>query len=385
MPKIQSTFYEANPMPESAIHVLLVGVGHYHHLAGGEDPKPGLPGLAQLKSPPLSAIALAHWFRKNLRPNERLGSIELVLSPAQEVDLGDGPRTAPDATTANIEAAFVAWFNRCNDSEKNFAVAYFCGHGVQVGTSQILATSDFGSNPLNPLNRAINLSHTYYGMGVCQARTQLFLFDTCRTWPANQPINDPGIALCPVTVDAITRGASRVAPSISATAAGAAAMSASSGNGQTRMAELLLQGLNNGLAAERVNGRWIVHTGRLGPALREIVEANRRANPGVDPQVIVPGGENPGMVPLHELAFIPDVDLYVNCQPVVRTPFAELSLQDWDRTVNRNSPRPNGELFWRERVPAGGYKFDAVDGATEGHLANEVVVPPVTNVSIELL
>ena len=62
MPKIQSTFYEANPMPESAIHVLLVGVGHYHHLAGGDDPKPGLPGLAQLKSPPLSAIALAVGF-----------------------------------------------------------------------------------------------------------------------------------------------------------------------------------------------------------------------------------------------------------------------------------------------------------------------------------
>jgi hypothetical protein len=79
-----------------------------------------------------------------------LGSIELLLSPATiNYELPDGGFKQVDAaTTPNIQAAFNNWYARANKSEKNVAVFYFCGHGLESDVT-LLLLEDFGSNPNN--------------------------------------------------------------------------------------------------------------------------------------------------------------------------------------------------------------------------------------------
>ena len=80
-------------MSSAGTHVLMISVGGYAHLLGG-DPEQRLRnpmGLSQLSSPPLSANALANWFlgrqahaeAKHGFNNSKapLASIEMLVSP----------------------------------------------------------------------------------------------------------------------------------------------------------------------------------------------------------------------------------------------------------------------------------------------------------------
>src|SRR6266850_4512990 len=85
----QSAAFGANPEAPGA-HALVIGVGQYPHLLGGdadiiEDPM----GLRQLESPPVSAKVFTHWLIPKVDPQQAqfsnpdapLATVDLVLSP----------------------------------------------------------------------------------------------------------------------------------------------------------------------------------------------------------------------------------------------------------------------------------------------------------------
>lgn len=134
-------------------HVLIVGVGEYPCLLGGDSvrllDKP--MGLGQLSSPPLSAVALADWFigRQTLgpevdepvgfhNPNAPLASVEMLVSPGLSYQCRDCTNVAVEPTTRdNIDCSYGAWVERAKSHAGNIAVFYFCGHGI-AGSSDYI-------------------------------------------------------------------------------------------------------------------------------------------------------------------------------------------------------------------------------------------------------
>lgn len=169
-----------------AVHALVVAVGRYPHLENGKGPKLlSTGGLGQLSSPPVSATALCDWLLKKFAPKAReLGSIEVLSSGTTKfTDEAGAPCKVKPATLANVQEAAQAWYTRANANPDNLLLFYFCGHGVSSGDVHSLLLEDFGAKPLDPFNSgAIDAEAFMDGLLCrCEARSQLFLFDACRT------------------------------------------------------------------------------------------------------------------------------------------------------------------------------------------------------------
>jgi hypothetical protein len=186
------------------LHALVIGVGHYAHLVGGalHALRPAKKGeeLGQLTSPIASAAAFASWLStQHSHPHCPLGSLEIALSPSPShpsakwreewtnlSGIGLDPATESEnigrAFLSDIEAAFIAWEQRCDARPGNIAVLYFCGHGLEGG-STLLLPEDFGANPGAPWSNAIDFNMTKTGMRGCRANMQLYILDCCRETP----------------------------------------------------------------------------------------------------------------------------------------------------------------------------------------------------------
>jgi caspase domain-containing protein len=168
------------------LHALIVGVGDYDHIGlNAQHPANFLSGLAPLTTTPLAAKRLARWLATDyVNDGCRLGSIELLLSPQENLKRPDGSYVAVEpATMANITIAFNRWFARCNGDKASIAFFYFAGHGISTA-QQFLLPTDFG-NPALPddWECCIDFTGLQAGMMKCRAQTQLFFIDACRDAP----------------------------------------------------------------------------------------------------------------------------------------------------------------------------------------------------------
>ncbi|MFF7250102.1 caspase family protein [Embleya sp. NPDC008237] len=170
-----------------AVHALVIGVGGYPYLPGGEKADPryclAFDGMSQLTSPPRSALAFARRLIDGGPSvgNLPLGSVELLLSWAAGDRGSDPPDPAPrEATIDNIRDAFEAWSARCAADPDNAAVLYFCGHGLQSDT-QLLLAGDFNRHGETPFAQAIDFDETRLALQQTGPRTQCFVIDACRT------------------------------------------------------------------------------------------------------------------------------------------------------------------------------------------------------------
>ena len=161
-------------------HALVIGVNAYPHLIGGIGPRiHSTMGLGQLTSPVLSAHRFATWLENDYyNPDAPLASVELLLSP----DDGLSSSSIETATFQNIKAAFGRWHQRCNTSQDSIAIFYFCGHGLDVHIT-VLLPEDFGCDPLNPWDTAIDFTLTFTNLADLKAKTQCFFLDACREQP----------------------------------------------------------------------------------------------------------------------------------------------------------------------------------------------------------
>ena len=176
----------------AATHALVIGVGGYKHLAGGEEPGEQNLGLGQLTSPALSARAIADWLLHEFDNQDApLGTVELLISPPYKPKRGRraprgvqrarrAARGVERATMANVSAAFRRWFDRCRARKKNVALFFFCGHGVRK-TNLFLLLEDFGEDPNQLFRNAIDFEGVHRGLASrCRARVQCLFADACR-------------------------------------------------------------------------------------------------------------------------------------------------------------------------------------------------------------
>lgn len=184
---------DENAGPAST-HALVIGVGAYAHLSGGESPTkhPGAVGMRQLSSPPLSARKFATWMIREYHDTGRpLGSLALLLSeaapgptpdpaPAPSFDPGTGEaQKVEPATIDNIVAAVKEWKDR-GDHDEARLVFYFCGHGLSLGVDTSLLAADMFGDENSPLNGALHFEALWRGLSSCRAAQQVFFVDACR-------------------------------------------------------------------------------------------------------------------------------------------------------------------------------------------------------------
>jgi hypothetical protein len=338
-------------------HALIIGVGRYMHLPGGDGPVLKKTfGLRQLTTPPLSATALANWIVENLNnPVVPLGSVEMVLSPAQPYA---NPRTGASidvaaATIDNIQAAFDTWYDRCARHPDNLAIFYFCGHGIARDNHYLLA-EDFGASEKRPLQRTIDLERTHTGMARCAARTQLFLIDACREVPYQlQGISseDQGVALIEGRIDS---DMARDAPILSATMQGRKAFGPP--ESMTNFTSALIRALDGG-GAEQIEDVWRVTYLGVVKAVLDLLSTLIRPGAKQVEQMARSRGEA-GDAVLHISRTRPLVPVSVFCHPPAGARYADLaviSLNDPNSRFAR-TPAP-GE--WRLEAPAGSYQLRA--------------------------
>ncbi|MEU5339638.1 MULTISPECIES: caspase family protein [unclassified Streptomyces] len=353
-------------------HALVIGVGKYPHLAGGEAPVADSDGMRQLSSPPVSARALATWLLAEYHDSRRpLGSLALLLSEEQPAPFVN-PRTqeAHDVGPATIDAILgevTRWFDRGDTHVDNRLVFYFCGHGVSQGDDMALLAADIFADEHNPLNGALDFAGLMNGLKRCKASEQVFFVDACRSnsdvliersggkfagqsplGAGTRPLDLPRCFHIPFYAT-LSGDQSHARP------------------GQVSLfTEALLKSLA-GAASDDPEGAWRVDTSDLLKAIDHFMRQPRFA--GAVAGVQVPSvGELPVFV-LHELAGPPVVPVYVGCDPAEDNAQAEFVCKEagaGDEAGPERLRRAAGECDdgdpqseWAIELSFGDYDFEA--------------------------
>lgn len=336
-------------------HGFIIGVGGYRHLQGGTMPKDIDLGLGQLKSPLVSARAIADWLLDEHRnPDAPVRSLELLLSPS---GVYKNPRNGRDiqitsATMANVKAAFTRWMRRCGKNTKNVAIFYFCGHGVKKARSSLLL-EDFGADPYKLFENAIDFEGTHDGMmSQCPAKVQCFIADACRQVSYESlKRNTNGTAL--IETDETTCYAAD-GPRYYATAP--IDLAYGEADGPTRFTQALLRSLR-GLGSTAQRGSWVVLTGGLQAGILAAMQQLQRDSTNEAQRPMV-GGQQSGETLLTVLKRPPEVPLTVSFDPPEAARQAQLCISSVTNPQNRweRSLQPGS---WELEIPCDDYDGSA--------------------------
>lgn len=181
---------------EPGTHALLIGVGRYPFLHGGEQGEaarlPHYMKMGQLSSPPHSLKAFADWLSDTqhgfLNDERPLRSLQMLCSGATPFSWGlpGQPEVAIARTDmANVRKAIIDWKARAGRNPENMALFYFCDHGLQLSASESsLLMEDFGSDHADPMQHAIAFASMHLGLQAqCAAKHQVHFVDACRSHP----------------------------------------------------------------------------------------------------------------------------------------------------------------------------------------------------------
>ncbi len=348
------------------LHALVIGVGEYHHLGlGVAKPATFLNGLAPLTITAPAARRVARWLEEDYEnPNRKLGSIELLLSPAEKLVRSDGGSVdVEDATMANIEEAFKRWYARCDQNTDTIAFLYFAGHGIST-VSQFLLPSDFG-NPDEPneWENCIDATGLQAGMLKCAADTQLFFFDACRD----------------TDVSALTQNnpqgkhlvSSSLSDSVDLSVAFKAASEGRKAYGrdgeETFFCKALMMCLN-GVAARKSGPEWKVDTAVLASAMASVVDILGKIEnlplscdcPAIKPVVL--------HVPKE-----PKVLVKVDCEPDQRNNEADIVLSQNGASV---TSQPGETRPWMTQLSPGDAHLEVSFQSFDTRFIDDTLFPP---------
>lgn len=335
-----------------AIHALVIGIGDYPHLIGGSGAlTQSHDGMGQLSSPPTSAREIADWFVSECNhPDYPDRTVALLLSEPGGQARYTNPQSrthhsVSNATYQNIADAIVDWKARGNAHEDDMLALYFCGHGVAEGLSMVLLPSDFGSNPNNAYDTALDFLALYNAMGQAQARFQCFFIDACRASSDTLGRNN---GRSPIQIGPRMHPEPRIAPVYYATLKGDDAHGGQ--NATSIYYEALLGALRDFAATDREgDGDWRVSTRTLSDALDHLMERQQAAG-----KVLV---QVPDSTEIHSPFYLchlthhPRASLYVTSTPRDRLREAELVCRSGQTEVGRRNRLPEEE--WATNVPAG--------------------------------
>lgn len=346
-------FHNIENKPQT--HIIIIGVGNYPYLKGGNYPKRqeviGLQDLGQLTSPPESAMALYKLFIELDQQGfllEPLGSIELLISAWS--GFAFPPEISCElATKHNIEAAYDRWWQRCNTHRENTAIFFFCGHGLEKGDQYLLA-QDFGENPRNPWGEAFAFDVTRSAFHRCRAQTQLFFVDACRQVTAGMLEADlsrvPGL-------DTSTFIGTECIHNLTIKAAALNRSAYGEMDQPSYFTKALIKGLNGQAATTNENDDWVIETGNLALLMKDLIrnEKEDQGNPQRCPFAI---GESREII---RLGSIPEVMLQVSCNPDEALGFADLyCVEPISQTKQQRGP---AQTPWELPLKAGIYELQA--------------------------
>ncbi|MEW2399375.1 caspase family protein [Streptomyces sp. NPDC046862] len=363
-------------------HALVIGVGKYPRLAGGQAPVADPDGMRQLSSPPVSARAFANWLLAEYHdPLKPLGSVALLLSEDQPAPYVNprtrSPHDVDVATIGNILEAVKQWYDRGNSHIDNRLVFYFCGHGISQGEDMSLLAADIFEDEHNPLNGALDFAGLMNGLKRCKATQQVFFVDACRS-NSDVLIESSGTRFAgQLPLGAGTRPLElprRFHIPYYATLAGDQSHARP---GQVSLfTEALLRSLA-GAASDDPEGDWRVNTSHLLEAIDHFLHQPCFA--GAVAGVQVPSvGELPVFV-LHQLPGPPVVPVYVGCEPAQDNAEAEFVCSEGGcerlRRALADVDDTDPESEWAIELRTGTYDFEARLG--DHVLTKSVTVRPV--------
>lgn len=371
----------------SAIHAIVIGVSAYPHLVGGT----GLlsdrnEGMGQISSPAPSARSVASWLIDELYdPDKPLATVALLLSEPDPAPFHN-PRTGEDhavaaATMANARQALRDWGARAQRADDRL-VFYFCGHGLGNGTKVALLLEDFGADPNDPLEAAIDFNNFWLGLEAITARQQCFFVDACRansetTLGANgymgAPIFAPDVLNLPVPAPP-----PRVAPVYYSTVLGQDAYGRP--ERPSPFTDALVRALK-GAASDRLEGDWRVSTTGLQRAIDFFMA---RAFDAGAHRVQVPATNNMTTFFLHYLVDRdPEAVVFVGCRPEDANSHADFSYLSEGMVRAHRAPAPGD---WELVLLTGYYEFiaDFPDGRYNRATRNWYVEPPYSKVPLVL-
>jgi hypothetical protein len=352
---------------EPRTHALVIGVGRYPRLGGGENPVANPDGMMQLSSPPISARAFASWLLADYNdPHKPLGSVALLLSeesPAPFVSPRTGAEHAVEvANIDNIVAAVKEWKQRGDGNADNRLIFYFCGHGVSQGDDMALLAADVFTDEDNPLNGALDLKSLMNGLKRCKASQQVFFVDACRA-NSDVLIEQSGSFAGQVPLGPGMRPLDlprRLHVPYYATLAGDRSHARP---GQVSLfTDALLKSLR-GAGSDDPEGDWRVTTTRLQEAVDHFMRQPQFA--GAVAGVQVPTvGELP-VFDLHQLPGAPVVPVYVGCNEPQYNAVAEFVCRQGGLERLRRPPAEAGmdedlaDDEWSIELAFGEYEFEA--------------------------
>jgi len=370
----ESVVHSIVPGTAAVTHILAIGVGHYPHLPEGQgQPLADPQGLGQLTSPPASARAFATWTIEHWKnPERELASVRLLVSE-QPRQTFRNPRTGQDlvpapATIDNIEAAVSEWKAKGDENPDNLLVFYFCGHGLGNNPLLALLAEDFGSNPDNALDGAIDFGKFRSGMNRSKAQWQCYFVDACRN-TADLLAYGEGVAGRPLLLPSAL-APRKQQPTFYSTLVGAQAHGPQ--NKPSYFTESLIEALE-GAGADKNLGHWGVSTTRLQEALLSRMTRKKRGQ--------VPPADDVTKFYLHWLSGPPMVPVIVRCEPEDALLMMRLICVVDGNQLHCREPAAEP---WELELQAGMYAFSAVRDGDEKARSEEYVLPPEQAVPLKV-
>jgi hypothetical protein len=377
-------FRSGLPSGDAQTHALVIGVGEYLHLPQGskfgDAPARNSFGLAQLKSPPVSAKAFADWLPKLHNPRAPIGTVELLLSPASYFSDSAGNQLPVDLPTmANVLKAFGEWSDRSDANSHNTAIFYYCGHGLEED-STILLPCDFG----DPAHKNIALNMIDLDLTVScnlresKARTQLYLIDACR----EISFELQKLSSHPLPLISTIKDAQQWRDSIVIKATNRGMQTHATPGAISFFTSALLDCLQKMGARAKNAGRWEVTTNSLGLAMRHRLQ-RLKVSGNESSMCEVSGGSNFETV-IHSFAGPAHVMSAIDCAPNSAIVDARFAVRKGD-TIFGSRDVPSTTPYEID-IPAGEYDV-AVQFAVPRYadkVCAQIMHPPFTPCTLEV-
>jgi hypothetical protein len=351
------------------LHVLLIGVGRYPHLEGGKGQSrfDECAGMNQLTSPYHSVLAFMDW----LQTEHSLADTPLrSLRTLGSLPVGSTPWTAP--TLANIEASVDEWHDDADEHEENFALFYFCGHGIQVGSVTALLAEDFGKKKNRPFSGSFDPNMFGLGMMGCRAKRQLFILDACTTAVPGLLAKYGAITPSPLIQELANHGRFGVTKQAQIRASELGTPAYGKVGRPSVFMESFLKSMEGAGAQSNGRGRYEIQTHTLRAGVDWLVQ---RAEGKM--RQLVDFGSSSSNFPLHELQAHPVSPVMVICEPDEALGTKRLFTSAGHSRIDVS---PDA---WHLDMPAGYHDFSAED-VVSGAVSNvgHVTHPPYMVVAI---
>lgn len=373
-----------NGRDQVGTHVLVIGIGRYPCLLGGEAP-PGERfgfhgGMGQLSSPPHSAIAIANWFATSHRhPDKPVRTLQLLISGTPNTLTTPAGQLveAEPATLENIRQAVNRWYDSGDMHNENQLVFYFCGHGISTGSEQSLLSEDFGSDRRNPFRHAVDFWGLHVGMRACRAKWQCYFLDACQTVSQTylDEFGSKSIGDAIVAGSASSNLQKTEQPVLLACALGAKAYGEK--DKASFFAQALLAAFKGAAAKDNGYGEWEINTSQLRDGLNAFLE--RMVERGYGKEQVARDEKLTMPFSLHVIEGQPIVPVDIACDDPDKT--EELAFECIRDGSVVKSCQGEKKHIWEIELPPDKYDFAATNiagGSTPPPRKGVVVYPSHT-------